>query len=331
MLTGWVRSSGNTSLPYSDSGQLIFDGNGGFSAASVTNLNGTGSPRTGTGTYAVAADCTGTARIVTPTGTSNFLLAIVQDGESILFLGNDAGFTLAGAAQPQFASAGQSVVNGASFLPQKLSAGALFSIFGTGLSQQTALAKVVPLPRTLADTQVLVNGQAVPLIYVGPGQINAQMPVEIAAGVPVSVSVSNGGKVGNAVNVNLSTAAPGVFTYGSNRAVVQNPDGTVNADGVNAHPGDVLVGYLTGGGPVNASGPLTTGTLSPDGISRVTSSFSVTVGSADSDVFYLGLTPRFIGLYQVNFKVPSLAPGNYALKINVNGVVSNGPVISVGE
>jgi uncharacterized protein (TIGR03437 family) len=38
-----------------------------------------------------------------------------------------------------------------------------------------------------------------------------------------------------------------------------------------------------------------------------------------------------VGLYQANIKVPQIAPGNYPLSITVNGVPSNGPVISVAK
>jgi uncharacterized protein (TIGR03437 family) len=113
-----------------------------------------------------------------------------------------------------------------------------------------------------------VNGQAAPLFYVGPGQINAQMPLEASTGTPVSVIVTNPGNSSNTVTVDLASASPGVFTYGNNQAIVQNPDGTLNSDAAPAHSGDVLVGYLTGGGPVNPAGPLLTGAPSPNGFHK---------------------------------------------------------------
>ena len=331
LLTGVVRLSGNNSLLYADGGQVVSDGNGNLSMSSVANLNGAIAATTGTGSYTVAGDCSGEARVTNANGTINYLFALVQDAQSALFLGSDSGYTIAGTAQPQFAVPQQAVVNSGGFAPQSLSAGSLFSIFGVGLSQQTASAQALPLPRTLASTQVLVNGLEAPLFYVGPGQINAQMPLEVPAGTPVSVIVSNAGKSSNNVTVGLVLASPGVFTYGNNQAVVQNPDGTLNSDAAPAHPGDVLVGYLTGGGPVNRAGPLLTGSPSPNGPSQITSGYSVTVGGQDADVLYLGLAPSLVGVYQVNFKLPVLAAGRYPLAIIVNSVASNGPTISVGR
>ena len=44
---------------------------------------------------------------------------------------------------------------------------------------------------------------------------------------------------------------------------------------------------------------------------------------------FAGLAPAFAGLYQVNILVPSLAPGQYALSITVDGRISNVGTIAV--
>jgi uncharacterized protein (TIGR03437 family) len=122
-----------------------------------------------------------------------------------------------------------------------------------------------------------------------------------------------------------------VFASGQNQAVVQNRDGSVNSPAKPARPGDAVVAYLTGGGPVNPAGPWVTGQPSPDGVSRVTSPHAVTLGGKTAKVYYLGLAPLLVGVYQANFAVPSLTPGNYPLVVTVAGVSSNGPTVSVGE
>jgi uncharacterized protein (TIGR03437 family) len=73
------------------------------------------------------------------------------------------------------------------------------------------------------------------------------------------VEVTTGRATSNTVTVTIPPAAPGIFTYNGNLAVVQNPNGSVNSPTAPAHAGDVLVAYLTGGGAVNASGPWITG------------------------------------------------------------------------
>ena len=97
-----------------------------------------------------------------------------------------------------------------------------------------------------------------------------------------------------------------------------------------AHSGDALVVYLTGGGAVQPTGGAwTTGALAPPGLSPVTAQFSVTVGGLPAPVAYLGLTPGFIGLYQLNVQVPALPAGNHTLVITENGKASSSALVSV--
>ena len=293
------------------------------------NLGGTIADLPATGSYSIASDCSGTAQVNDQFGTTNYVLAVVLDGQNTLFMEVDSGTTIAGTAQPAFSAPQQAIVNAASFTPGALSPGALISIFGNGLSQQTASATVIPVPATLGSTQVLVNGEVAPLLYVSPSQINAQLSLDVSTVQPVSLSVSNGATRGNAVTLNVIPAAVGIFEYGQNQAVVQNSDYSVNSASNPSHPGDFVVAYLTGGGPVNPAGPLETGGASPSGVSPTTLNYSISVGGQSAVPYYLGLTPDFVGLYQANFKVPNLAGGEYPLLITVNGVSSNAPVISI--
>ena len=82
-------------------GQLVFDGKGGFTSTGVlTTGTSPGSPITGSGTYSVSADCSGTAQLVGTGGTTNYLVARVQGG-TLLLLQTDATTTINGTANPQ--------------------------------------------------------------------------------------------------------------------------------------------------------------------------------------------------------------------------------------
>src|SRR6266849_886924 len=74
------------------------------------------------------------------------------------------------------------VVNAASFAQGPVAPGSMISIFGTGLSTKTVQASSLPLPIILEGTTVTVSGLAVPLFFVSPGQINAQVPFQVSAG-----------------------------------------------------------------------------------------------------------------------------------------------------
>lgn len=328
-LNGYSSVS-QVSYLYTESGQMVADGNGNLTITSVGNLGGAFSNINGTGTYSITSQCSGTATIYHQgSGASNYAVAIVADGQEALFLETDSGTTVSGVGQPQFVAGQQAAVNAASYQPGMVAPGGLFSIFGSGLASQAAAARTVPLPTTLGGTQVLVNGTAVPLVYVSSGQINAQMPIDVPTGQPVTLIVTNGAAGSNQVTLNISTAAPGIFIANGTQAIIQNPNGSLNSQAAPARAGETLVAYLTGAGPVN-SGSWTTGAASPSTPASVTTPYTLTFGTQPAVVQYLGLTPGFVGLYQANFTVPSLAPGAYPVVITMAGNSSNSATVVVG-
>jgi len=111
--------SGVSGGVFSEEGQVISDGNGNLSVTSVVNSNGTVSKIPGNGTYSLISNCSGTAAVTSQFGSNNYLFAVVQDGQSILFLATDPGTTVAGTAQSQ------SLVP--SVLPQFVSGGGWYS------------------------------------------------------------------------------------------------------------------------------------------------------------------------------------------------------------
>jgi hypothetical protein len=92
---------GTARTAYEADSQLVFDGKGGFTSTGVlTTGTAPGSPVTGTGTYTIAADCSGTAQLTGSGATLNYLIARVEGG-SVLLLENDANTTINGTANPQ--------------------------------------------------------------------------------------------------------------------------------------------------------------------------------------------------------------------------------------
>jgi uncharacterized protein (TIGR03437 family) len=66
-----------------------------------------------------------------------------------------------------------------------------------------------------------------------------------------------------------------------------------------------------------------------DPLSRPRASVSATVGDRSVEIAFAGLTPGFVGLAQLNLKLPDLPAGNYPLVITANGEKSNAAVISI--
>ena len=174
--------------------------------------------------------------------------------------------------------------------------------------------------------------KSAPLFYVDSGQIDAQIPWDIPGNTLANVVVKNGTAVSNTAAVYIpATGTPGISVYGNNRAVVVNPNGSVNSGTDTANVGDTVVVYFTGGGPVRAAGKLTTGAAAPGGLSPITGDSSITVNGVAGKVNYIGLTPGSIGLYQANFVVPNVPKGTYPVVIIIAGAASNNPVMTVAN
>src|SRR5580692_4152543 len=116
-------------------------------------------------------------------------------------------------AQPSI-SAGGVVSNATYQAGQALATGTLVSIFGTQMSSSVALADSVPLATTLANTSVSFNGIQAPLLYVSPGQINAQLPYEVlppGTGGTVNVTVTSNNQTSVMQPVVIGAFSPGIF------------------------------------------------------------------------------------------------------------------------
>ena len=315
-----------------EGGILQFDGNGNVTAAYTLFSPGKSSNGTATGTYTVTSGCLATATLTDSSNATNTLTFSIQNqyAQGALLEQANSGFVRGGALHAAFVNPTQAIGNVASYAVNGTPPGSVFALFGQNLSSKNTGASSVPLPTNLNNTTVTVNGEAAPLFFVGTSQIDAQMPWDIPAGSLATVIVKNGSSTSNAAAVYVPANYPGISVYGSNRAVVVNADGTVNAADAPAKAASAVVAYFTGGGPVNAAGKLTTGAASPDGLSPVSANSSVTVGTVAAAAAYIGLTPGGIGLYQANFTVPpSLAKGTYPVVITIGGQASNSPAMTV--
>ena len=56
---------------------------------------------------------------------------------------------------------------------------------------------------------------------------------------------------------------------------------------------------------------------------------TATIADMPAEVAFGGLTPGFVGLMQVNLKVPNVPAGTYPLVVAVNGEKSNAAMVTV--
>lgn len=219
-----------------------------------------------------------------------------------------------------------SVTDSAAYGP-RVAPGSLASLFGTGLASTTASASGFPLGTSLGGSTVSVGGQSAPLLYVSPTQINFQVPSSVTAG-DVSVVVNGPGGASASYEMTVTSEAPALYQYGTNHALAQNADGSLNSETNPAAAGSVITVYLTGQGAV--SNPVVDGTAAPlSPLSSVTAGATATIGPLGATIQFLGLTPEFAGLAQANIQVPALPSGDYPVVLTVAGLVSASAVVSV--
>lgn len=222
------------------------------------------------------------------------------------------------------------ILNGASFTRgQAIAPGSLVSLFGTELAAGLAQADSIPLSTTIGGVSVTFNGVKAPLYFVSSGQINAQVPWEVAGASNLNVVVQRGSASSPAATVSQVGAAPGLFMVpNSSQAIAINGDGTLAAapgaiSGLNTHPaksGDVLIIYATGLGAVNP--PVQSGFDSMDQLRRTAGSPAVSIGGVSANVAFSGLTPQFPGVNQLNIVVPAGVPAGASVPISIqlNGI-----------
>ncbi len=228
-----------------------------------------------------------------------------------------------------------SSVNGASFQSGlAVAPGAIIAIFGTNLAGATTGASSVPLPTTLGDTSVLINGVAAPLFFVSAGQINAQAPFTLLPG-SATVQVRRGGNLSATQTVNVAAGSPGIFTInqqGSGQGAILTADGRLADGSAAVAAGEVVQVFMTGLGATQPA--VGSGLRAPaaEPLARVPGGeIAVTVGGVDATVEFAGLAPNFVGLYQVNVRIPAgvAAGGAVSLVLTQRGIPSNTATLAI--
>jgi len=240
----------------------------------------------------------------------------------------------ANAGVPIVATGG--IVNAASFAKNAtLAPGALMTVFGSALSQQTMSAQALPLPKQLGDVSVVIGGAQVPLLYASSGQVNAVLPFELKPNSTQQLLVIRGSAVSTPTPITISTAEPAIFSAdgsGGGQGIVFG----VTADGTQSladaqHPvsaGEAVVIYATGLGALNP--PLPDGAAAPiSPLSKVTVPVTVTIGGKNAAVSYAGVVPGFASLYQINAVVPTGLAAGTAIPVIVTIQNQTNPPVTI--
>jgi uncharacterized protein (TIGR03437 family) len=243
------------------------------------------------------------------------------------------------AAMPAAASAPATVSAASGASP--VAPGSIVSIYGTNLASSTAGATSQPLPTSLADVEVKITDSAgvtanLPLFYVSPNQINAEIPSTAQSGQAQMTITTPSGPVSGPLTIAM--VAPGLFSANATgkdvavaQLVVANSDGPQTQNNI----------FQCGAGTISCvplglnltAGPAAlvlwgTGVRNVTDISKVT----VQVGNLTLPVTYAGPAPGFTGLDQINVLLPASLAGTGIANISVSadGTVSNVLTASFG-
>ena len=269
-------------------------------------------------------------------------------------------FGVARGAAPSYSAAG--IVNASSFTPGPFAPNSILALFGSNLAtdQYSITGADIQnnmLPTKLIGTQVFVGSStgsggpshAAPLFFVSPTQINFILPANLCPSLPCSVvvRVSTNSNSGPEVTVNMTAAAPALFSYVNYPGFVIATHGdsaSVVTPDSPAHGGDIIVLYATGLGKTQedpVSGELTccpSGLIDPNALQIVlggvvidsSTTCPTAKGVEGPCIEYAGLTATQAALYQINLIVPSGIGANPTIQVMVDGQASaTGPQLAV--
>lgn len=233
-------------------------------------------------------------------------------------------------------------VSAANFTGAALAAEAITALFGNGLATDTATANTLPLPTTLSGTTVKITDSAgternAPLYFVSPTQLNYQIPPGTMTGAAsVLITTGNGTLFTGAANI--SNVAPGLFAAdASGQGVAAAVVLRIQADGTRSfEPVALFVGQNRFVAIPIDLGQETdqvflllygTGIRNRSALANV----NVKIGEIDAPVEFAGAQGDFVGLDQVNVRLPRSLAGRAQMDVvlTVDGQQANAVRINI--
>lgn len=228
------------------------------------------------------------------------------------------------------------VVSAASYDAKSVAVEGIVSAFGANLAAAPVAAETLPLPTELGGARVVVRDasgteRAAPLFYVSNSQVNFQIPPGSVPGEALTELFING-QIASRGPLDLAVSAPAIFTadssgggypagtvlrYRGGELVATEP--LVDYDPVQRR----FVGRPIDPGPVGDSLFLVlygTGFRNHGGLGAI----GVRIGGLDSQVLYAGAQGSYVGLDQLNLRLPRELAGRGEVEIamTVNGLAA---------
>lgn len=225
------------------------------------------------------------------------------------------------------------VVNDASYTAP-VAPGSIAAVFGDFFLTAGSSDTNLPLVASLQDLSFQFGVTAAPLYFVSGGQVNLQVPWELAGQSTASLTATLSGTSGAAQTVTVAPFAPAIFTLNSQGsgpgAILDASYNLVSSTNPATAGTTTILIYCTGLGAVTNQ-PATGAAAPSSPFAETTTTPTVTIGGVTASVSFSGLAPGYVGLYQVNVPVPAgVAAGTTVpVVISIGGVTSNTATIVV--
>jgi uncharacterized protein (TIGR03437 family) len=225
-------------------------------------------------------------------------------------------------AQPQSPSA-TLIEHQGTYQPAAAVPGLLVGVKGTNLGPGTPVQVPVVqnglVTTTLGGVRVLFDGIPAPLLYVSATQINCVVPYGVANRVSTRVQVEYNGVLGNAIELRVADAAPGIFPLNqAGQGAIVNQDGSINGANTAAPLNTVLLIYATGDGSVSPAGIDGLVPTTVQQLRRPLLSVRVRIGGVEAEVEYAGSAPFVVsGVLQLNVRPGAGTPTGPAVPIDL--------------
>jgi len=198
--------------------------------------------------------------------------------------------------------------------------GGLITVWGSQLSPVNIATSDVPVPTLLGESCLTVNGVPAPMLLASAKQINAQLPFEVD-GTATMVLYTPGG-TSNHFDVTVVPAAPSVFRSGvagpqsGIPTVFRAKNNQLVTPANPIHRGEGIVIYATGMGltlPAVATGFAASASPPAVAIDQP----DVSLGGLSLPLYFAGLAPGEVGVYQIHALVPGWAPTGMQVPLTI--------------
>jgi uncharacterized protein (TIGR03437 family) len=250
-------------------------------------------------------------RTIAPMSDQSAIMNLTISGVTVLPWNYNASVT-----PPQISAVVNAGDGGSDIAP-----GGLISIYGSQLSPVNMISSEIPLPTALANSCLTVNGQPVPILFVSPSQVNAQIPVQ-AVGDVTLILRTPGGQSDN-YNLVIQPVAPSIFLAAVGPeinvpTVVRDDDNELvtSSHPIHRSSNAALTIYLTGLG--STSPEVATGMPGPSNpLAFTIAQPTVTLGGVNLPVQFSGLAPGLVGVDQINVSVPFTVPEGMSVPLAI--------------